>query len=127
MYSVIIFLVVLLEISFSSGGLYNLKETSAISFTFTFLESAASFSLRTRSNPSNKKFVSPLNKNDVNVAKPVKFIVHGWKNAGNESDWDDMTGALLKAGDYNVIVVDWSKLAAQNYPEAARDTSRVGK
>lgn len=69
----------------------------------------------------------PLNKNDINVAKPVKFLAHGWQHAGNKPVWDEMANAFLKAGDYNVVVVDWSKLAAQNYPLAVRDIKRVGK
>ncbi|CAH1799198.1 unnamed protein product [Owenia fusiformis] len=47
----------------------------------------------------------------IDTNKPTKVIVHGYNADGHDTtDWPhEMRRKLLKEGDYNVVVVDWSE------------------
>ncbi|XP_074619187.1 inactive pancreatic lipase-related protein 1-like [Acropora palmata] len=70
-----------------------------------------------------------LNKSHFNIERPRTIIVcHGWTETGNGYDnWMiDLKDALLKKGDFNVILVDWSRGANQDYGQSAGNTRLVG-
>ncbi|XP_042897767.1 inactive pancreatic lipase-related protein 1 [Parasteatoda tepidariorum] len=58
--------------------------------------------------------------------RPVKIILHGFRESGYQ-DWiKDLIRELLTADDYNIISVDWRLGAAQSYPQAAANTRSLG-
>lgn len=59
--------------------------------------------------------------------KPVKFIIHGYTDSTNLTWVKNMTEALLRSGDFNVIAVDWKKPAFKLYSISARNTFPLGK
>ncbi|KAI8793131.1 pancreatic lipase-related protein 2 [Biomphalaria glabrata] len=60
-------------------------------------------------------------------AKPVKIIVHGFLQAVTPDDWlSAIKNELLIEGDYNVIIVDWSKGNKPPYTQATANTRVVG-
>lgn len=70
-----------------------------------------------------------LNKSHFNIERPRTIIVcHGWTETGNGYDnWMiDLKDALLDKGDFNVILVDWSRGANQEYGQSAGNTRLVG-
>jgi pimeloyl-ACP methyl ester carboxylesterase len=59
--------------------------------------------------------------------RPTQFIVHGFLNDPNTNDWlKNMKDELLKAGDYNVIIVNWSAGNKPPYTRASANTRVVG-
>ncbi|KAG0411174.1 hypothetical protein HPB47_011702, partial [Ixodes persulcatus] len=60
--------------------------------------------------------------------RPLKIIVHGWRDNTNSSWIHDMKDALLQEDDCNVIIVDWSRGAKTlNYVFAAGNSALVGR
>ncbi|XP_059167361.1 pancreatic triacylglycerol lipase-like [Physella acuta] len=58
---------------------------------------------------------------------PVKFIVHGFIDDTDVSPWlRDMKDEFLKAGDFNVVIVDWSGGNLLPYTQATANTRVVG-
>ncbi|KAJ8666850.1 hypothetical protein QAD02_008512 [Eretmocerus hayati] len=70
---------------------------------------------------------SSLDNLDYNVGKDTAFITHGFWSSGKE-DWvKNMTNALLRLSDMNVVVVDWEKGShTLNYASASLSTRIVG-
>lgn len=63
----------------------------------------------------------------IRPEQPFKLIIHGWTDCA-DSDWYDyFKNEYLSKGDYNVIMVDWSKPASALYPLSAVYTTDVGK
>ncbi|XP_063704007.1 phospholipase A1-like [Culicoides brevitarsis] len=56
--------------------------------------------------PSKADFVSK---------KPLRVIIHGWKNDGNSPMIQTITEAYLNTSEVTLMVVDWSRLASENY------------
>ncbi|XP_041975195.1 lipase member H-A-like isoform X2 [Aricia agestis] len=89
--------------------------------------------LFTRRNPNNAQILVINNANSVsssnyNGALPTKVIVHGWNNNGNSPMNPLITQAFLAVGDFNVIVLDWSRLANNPlYSTAAAGVPNVGQ
>lgn len=55
------------------------------------------------------------------------FVVHGW-SAGINATWvKEITKGYLNKGNYNVVVVDWSKIANKPYSTAAGYVDDIGK
>ena len=62
-----------------------------------------------------------------NPAFPTKIVVHGWVKSGL-SYATEFAEAYEKAGDFNVIGIDWDKLATiDSYLGAAINSNRVGE
>ncbi|KAJ8936149.1 hypothetical protein NQ318_010560, partial [Aromia moschata] len=62
---------------------------------------------------------------DIDVNKSTKIIIHGWI-ANNRMVWNErMTEEFVK-NDYNVIQVDWERLARAAYISSAVDTKVIG-
>ncbi|KAG1683085.1 Pancreatic triacylglycerol lipase [Nymphon striatum] len=63
----------------------------------------------------------------MNLA-PIKVIIHGFGGGGTKKWVVDMKKALLKSGNFNVIVVDWEQGSdLPNYVQAAANTKLIGK
>ncbi|XP_075735345.1 pancreatic lipase-related protein 2 isoform X1 [Rhipicephalus microplus] len=60
-------------------------------------------------------------------AKPLFILVHGWLESAHAFWVQSVKDALLKEVDGNVVVVDWSGLAATTYANAAANTAAVGR
>ncbi|KAH9519054.1 Inactive pancreatic lipase- protein 1 [Bulinus truncatus] len=59
--------------------------------------------------------------------KPVKVIVHGYKDDYDKDGWlKELKNELLIYDDYNVIIVDWSAGLSSLYTQAAANTRVVG-
>ncbi|KAL6100400.1 pla1a [Pungitius sinensis] len=66
-----------------------------------------------------------------NVSRPTKVLVHGYRAIGSRPSWvKQLAGALLRAKDVNVVVVDWVygasfayNLVVENYKEVALQIS----
>ncbi|XP_077499203.1 pancreatic triacylglycerol lipase-like [Amblyomma americanum] len=76
------------------------------------------------------KWSSPLSdyrKLSFNASRATKVITHGWLDAVYFGQWmTKMKNALLLAGDYNVIVVDWRGGNGLPYGQATANTRIVG-
>lgn len=77
-------------------------------------------------NNKNGTVISVSNVIDFNPAKETKFIVHGFFHSGAKVYFQEMKDALLGAGDFNVIIVDWSKGNGLPYTQATANTQIVG-
>ncbi|XP_059168292.1 inactive pancreatic lipase-related protein 1-like [Physella acuta] len=61
------------------------------------------------------------------VSRPTKIIVHGFLDSVDLTSWGkQMKDELLKQGDYNVILVDWSGGNKLPYTQATANTRVVG-
>ncbi|XP_013422181.1 pancreatic lipase-related protein 2 [Lingula anatina] len=67
-----------------------------------------------------------LNSSHYVGSRPTKFIVHGFTHNIREQWVQNMITELLKAGDFNVIAVDWSGGAKLPYTQATANTRVVG-
>lgn len=88
-------------------------------------EDEVTFYLYTRNQTELK--ITSENICNINSTKDFKFIVHGWIADHNESWVKLLTEAYLNSGDYNVIHVDWSILAAETASVATDNANDVGK
>ncbi|XP_026731700.1 pancreatic triacylglycerol lipase-like isoform X2 [Trichoplusia ni] len=87
--------------------------------------------LYTRSNPSNAQILIHGNAKTVWLSdylglRPLKVIVHGWKNDGDSAMNPLITSAFLAVLDANVIVVDWRTFANSHYTTASNSVPAVG-
>ncbi|XP_054931339.1 pancreatic lipase-related protein 2-like isoform X2 [Dermacentor andersoni] len=91
------------------------------------------FAFFSRKNPIKEHLLmwsSPISdylKLPFNASKPTKVITHGWLDAVYFGQWmTKMKNALLLAGDYNVITVDWRGGNGLPYAQATANTRLVG-
>ncbi|KAK8777966.1 hypothetical protein V5799_020694 [Amblyomma americanum] len=59
--------------------------------------------------------------------KPLYILIHGWLESAYTPWAQAIKDALLQEADCNVMVVDWSGLAATTYAGAAANTAAVGR
>ncbi|XP_065284694.1 pancreatic lipase-related protein 2-like isoform X2 [Dermacentor albipictus] len=59
--------------------------------------------------------------------KPLFILIHGWLESAYAPWAQSIKDALLREEDSNVLVVDWSGLAATTYANAAANTAAVGR
>lgn len=88
-------------------------------------EDQVTFYLRNRE-LHNKIKLTNNNLGLVNSSKPTRFLVHGWTGSHNTAWFAEATDAYLIKGDYNVIQVDWSEPANEEFYESANNTKAVG-
>lgn len=67
------------------------------------------------------------NEDSFRVNQPFKIVIHGWSDCGDSKWYGEFKDAYLKKGDYNVILVDWTKPAGALYPFSVGYTRDVGK
>jgi len=89
------------------------------------------FILHTRKNQLNEQYVvsdnaESLTDSNFDASKETKFIVHGFLDNGRLPWVKAMSNALLKRGDYNVIIVEWGRGAGVPYTQATANTRLVG-
>ncbi|KAF2883709.1 hypothetical protein ILUMI_22459 [Ignelater luminosus] len=71
--------------------------------------------LYTRSNPDEPTVLNKSNPNQIDPNKPVIALIHGWLSSPNASGIVKMRTAYLQRYDCNLVVVNWSQIAAQLY------------
>ncbi|XP_071443298.1 pancreatic lipase-related protein 2-like [Hetaerina americana] len=89
------------------------------------------FILYTRRNPSEGQVLSAHNdqsirKSHFEPTKPTKVIIHGFIDTPLSSWVKELRRELLKAGDWNIIVVDWAGGSLPLYTQATANTRLVG-
>ncbi|XP_024936070.1 phospholipase A1-like [Cephus cinctus] len=67
-----------------------------------------------------------LRDSDFDLTKPIRIITHGWVNSKNSDACTMVKDAYLANGEYNVIVVDWSKISKNPYLYASNRVKTVG-
>ncbi|XP_047513295.1 lipoprotein lipase-like [Pieris napi] len=90
------------------------------------------YNLYTRLNQYSKQElissdVYSVQNSNYNASLPIVVIVHGWNNDGESNVNHLLRDAFLHVGDYNVIVVDWSKRQSLLYPVSAGVVDEVGE
>ncbi|XP_076165997.1 phospholipase A1-like [Ptiloglossa arizonensis] len=96
------------------------------------IQNRVNFYLYTRSNPKKPDTlyvndVAKLKKSHFKPERPTKFITHGWINSHKSKACYLIRDAFLQHGDYNVIVVNWSKISQKPYLWASRRVLMVGQ
>ncbi|XP_001608012.1 phospholipase A1-like [Nasonia vitripennis] len=89
------------------------------------------FFLYTKKNPKVPqqlyyKNLTILNRSFLNFSQPLKVVVHGWRNNHTSDIGTLLRKAFLDHGSFNVLSVDWGKIAYENYLYAANRVSAVG-
>ncbi|XP_052738838.1 pancreatic lipase-related protein 2 [Bicyclus anynana] len=86
--------------------------------------------LYTRQNPTSPQELTfnaaSITSSNFNANAPTVVSVHGWWGNADTSNNVVIRNAFLEKGDYNVIVMDWSQLAAQDYVTAVAGIPAVG-
>ncbi|CAG9861221.1 unnamed protein product [Phyllotreta striolata] len=59
--------------------------------------------------------------------KDTVFVIHGWHNEYDSPMCSTVSHAILNSKDVNVFIVDWSKIAKQNYFTARYSVAGVAK
>ncbi|XP_017765770.1 PREDICTED: uncharacterized protein LOC108554869 [Eufriesea mexicana] len=78
------------------------------------------FYLYTRNNKDNPQQlhiddVETLNNSYFDAQKPTKFVTHGWRSSSDAPACQLILKAFLENSDCNVILIDWSKIADNEY------------
>ncbi|KAJ8683778.1 hypothetical protein QAD02_019570 [Eretmocerus hayati] len=71
--------------------------------------------------------IHSLRYSKFDASKPTKFVTHGWINSKNSDACTLVRDAFLSHGDYNVIVVDWSRITFRPYVWARTHVPDVAK
>lgn len=64
---------------------------------------------------------------DFSPEKETIFVIHGWINEHRAPMCELVKNAYLSAGDFNVFVVDWGRLAFEEYVHARYQVQPIGK
>nr|XP_012216705.1 PREDICTED: endothelial lipase-like [Linepithema humile] len=96
------------------------------------LEDHVFFFLYTKKNPNKQKNLyvnddDALANSDFDFSKPTRFITHGWINSRDSKACTLIRDAYIKHDDYNIIVVDWSKISKRPYVWASKHVKVVGE
>ncbi|XP_039439186.1 lipase member H-like [Culex pipiens pallens] len=59
----------------------------------------------------------------LNLSKPVTFVIHGWTDDAKKLWVQEMAQSVISEMDTNVVVVQWERLAAYQYEQAAKDNT----
>lgn len=70
--------------------------------------------------------ITPENICEINTSIEFRFIIHGWIASHKDTWVTELTKAYLNSGDFNVVHVDWSSLAAESGDVAVRHASEAG-
>ncbi|CAG7729351.1 unnamed protein product [Allacma fusca] len=90
------------------------------------------FDLYTSSNPNIPIRLFPDNITAISSANfltscPLKYILHGYDADASNFWWTEMKDEYLKAGSYNIILVNWSKLCDKSDISVIPNTYIVAK
>ncbi|XP_046750691.1 pancreatic triacylglycerol lipase-like [Diprion similis] len=67
-----------------------------------------------------------LDNSNWDSSRPTRIVIHGWINSYKSSICTKIRDAYLAEDDYNVVVVDWSKITFRLYGFARRRITMVG-
>ncbi|XP_013140293.1 PREDICTED: pancreatic triacylglycerol lipase-like [Papilio polytes] len=70
---------------------------------------------------------SSITTSNFNASNPTAVIVHGWTGDKDSNINIALRGAFTMIGDYNVIVLDWSRVADKDYITSVEGVPRVGR
>ncbi|XP_046737696.1 pancreatic triacylglycerol lipase-like [Diprion similis] len=89
------------------------------------------FNLYTRNNPGTAQIltlnsIASVTGSNFLSSRPTRFVTHGWNSNQRSDACVVIRDAYLTAGDYNVIVVDWSSIAGTAYNTASGSVGSVG-
>ena len=95
------------------------------------VETDVFFLLFTRANPSNGQFISSnadqIRNSHWDSSRPTRFIIHGFTGGAFSELNANIGAAYHRAGDFNVVVVDWNLGANTiNYITARNRVNEVG-
>ncbi|KAM8704978.1 hypothetical protein ACLKA7_009438 [Drosophila subpalustris] len=92
---------------------------------------AVSFYLYTKSNPTSGKKLdateSSIRDSHFNKDHPTRFVIHGWTQSHSDSMNTRITKAWLSKGDYNIIIVDWSRARSVDYASSVIAVPGAGR
>ncbi|CAH0399440.1 unnamed protein product [Chilo suppressalis] len=88
--------------------------------------------LFTRNNPTTSQELingdaGTISQSNFNHNHITVFVVHGWISNQESGLNPAIRDAFLSVGNYNVIVLDWGRLARRNYVTAARGVPLTGR
>ncbi|KAI4504108.1 hypothetical protein M0802_000579 [Mischocyttarus mexicanus] len=100
--------------------------------TLRDLHNRVFFYLYTKNNYKNPDGITindqeSLKKSDINFKRPTRFITHGWINSRNSKACTLIRDAYLNHDDYNIIVIDWSRISVREYIWACTRVKMVGQ
>ncbi|XP_058400367.1 pancreatic triacylglycerol lipase-like [Diceros bicornis minor] len=88
------------------------------------------FLLYTNENPNNFQEItadaSTIKSSNFKTSRKTRFIIHGFRDSGEESWPSDICQNLLKVESVNCICVDWSTGADTRYTQATENVRIVG-
>ncbi|CAH2049271.1 unnamed protein product, partial [Iphiclides podalirius] len=71
--------------------------------------------------------VNSIESSNFNESNPTVVVVHGWTGNLRSGVNDALRSAFLSISDYNVIILDWSRVASKDYVTAVAAVPRVGQ
>ncbi|KAK2587639.1 hypothetical protein KPH14_003762 [Odynerus spinipes] len=100
--------------------------------TLLELHNRVFFYLYSTQNPKNPTAIFIDDKESVrnsnfDFKRPTRVVTHGWMNSRNSEACTLIRDAYLKHDDYNVIVIDWSKISTRPYIFASSRVKMVGQ
>ncbi|XP_071953375.1 pancreatic lipase-related protein 2-like [Antedon mediterranea] len=115
----------------TSYPFYNFPIRPVNSLPSSREEVGTQFILHTRQNEILEEILTSNDPNSIlnsnfDSTNPTKFIIHGFQDTGFAEWVTEMYKALLNAGNYNVIIVDWAKGSQVGYIKATGNTRIVG-
>ncbi|KAK4886683.1 hypothetical protein RN001_002954 [Aquatica leii] len=110
-----------------------MKATVILSLTLVFsihFGTTANFSINyylyTNENITQPVLLTPSTYYQVSIKHPTKIVVHGYYETAEKIWYQNLTNEYLLKGNFNVIQVDWSHLAFDNYKISSQNTQIVG-
>ncbi|KAL3269423.1 hypothetical protein HHI36_008493, partial [Cryptolaemus montrouzieri] len=82
--------------------------------------------LYTRDNPDHPTFLEHHRKHNVKRRKGTKVVIHGYLENYRATYMNRIREEYLKLGDFNVIQVDWKRVAKSYYMSAAKNCYLIG-
>ncbi|XP_046821663.1 endothelial lipase-like [Vespa crabro] len=107
-------------VSLTKDLLYAEEDAESEKDTLKDLHNRVFFYLYTINNRKEPDVISindleSLKKSNFNFNRSTQIITHGWINSHNSDSCILIRDAYLNHNDYNVIVIDWSKISVKPY------------
>ncbi|CAK1542178.1 unnamed protein product [Leptosia nina] len=87
------------------------------------------FTRRNRRNSQTLRIndANSIRNSNFNAQHPTVVSVHGWLSNENTRNNPTIRDAFLNQGEYNVIIMDWRRLAMRDYVTAANGVPAIGR
>ncbi|XP_053984240.1 pancreatic lipase-related protein 2-like [Hylaeus volcanicus] len=110
----------------------NLGYPETLSETERDLPNRVFFYLYTRDNKNDSQQLYPndttsLKSSNFDPTKETIFLIHGWMSSAQGPMVKTVREAFMEHGDYNIIAVDWSKIASKPYIWCSDRVVMVGR